>query len=59
MLLANQDGLAAGLFDSFLGGLGELMGVDGNRDLDLSVIEDLDEAILLAEEAEGRRSCRE
>src|SRR5258708_7554559 len=51
--LGDEDGLAASLLDRFLGGLGELVGVDGDRGLDLSVIEDLDEAILLAEEAKG------
>src|SRR6267154_4468411 len=51
--LADEDGLAAGLLDCFLGGLGELVGVDGDRGLDLSVIEDLDEAVLLAEQAKG------
>ena len=36
--LANQDGLAASLLDRFLGGLRELVGVDGDGGLDLSVI---------------------
>src|SRR5277367_5913873 len=51
--LANKDGLAAGLLDRFLGGLGELVRVDGDSGLDLPIIEDLDETVLLAEEAEG------
>src|ERR1700688_4841767 len=51
--LADEDGLAAGLLDRFLSGLGELVRVDGDRGLDLSVIEDLDQAVLLAEEAKG------
>src|ERR1700730_3506621 len=51
--LADEDGLAAGLLNRFLGGLGELVRVDGDRGLDLSVIENLNEAILLAEQAKG------
>src|SRR5580692_1150697 len=51
--LADQDGFAASLLDRFLGSLRELVRVDGDRDLDLSVIENLDEAVLLAEQTEG------
>src|SRR6202166_5140734 len=51
--LADEDGLAARLLDRFLSSLGELVRVDGDRGLDLSVIEDLDQAVLLAEEAKG------
>src|SRR5258705_8517683 len=51
--LADEDGLAAGLLDRFLGGLGELVRVEVDRGLDLSVIEYFDESVLLAEEAEG------
>src|SRR5260370_27577215 len=51
--LADEDGFAAGILDGFLGGLGELVRVDGDCGLDLSVIEDLDEAVLLAEETKG------
>src|ERR1700737_3250486 len=51
--LPDAAGLAAGLLDRFLGGLGELVRVDGDRGLDLSVVENLDEAVLLAEQAKG------
>src|SRR5277367_5926936 len=50
--LANQDGLAASLLDRFLGGLRELVGVDGDGGLDLSVIEHLEQGALLPEQAE-------
>ena len=51
--LADQDGLAASLLDRFLGGLGELVRVDGDGGLDLAVVEHLDQAVLLAQQAEG------
>src|ERR1700704_5678249 len=51
--LADEDGLAAGLLNRFLGGLRELVRVDGDRGLDLSIIENFDQAVLLAEEAKG------
>src|SRR5260370_26731152 len=51
--LADDDGLAAGLLDRFLGGVGELVRVDGDCGLDLSVVEYFDEAVLLAEQAKG------
>src|SRR5260370_22120551 len=51
--LADEDGFAAGILDGFLGGLGERVRVDGDCGLDLCVVQDLDEAVLLAEEAKG------
>src|ERR1700758_2190935 len=53
MLLADEDGLAASLLDGFLGGLGELVGVNGDCGLDLPVVEDLDKAVFLTEQAKG------
>src|SRR5277367_244972 len=50
--LANQYGLAASLLDRLLGGLRELVGVDGDGGLDLSVIENFEQCTLLAEQAE-------
>src|SRR5258708_6239850 len=47
--LADQDGLAASLFDRFLSSLRELVRVNGHGRRDLSIIEDLDERALLAE----------
>ena len=46
--LADEDGLTARLLDCFLSCLGELMGVDRNRNLNLSIIQNLDETVLLA-----------
>src|SRR6266702_3595017 len=51
-LAADEDGLAAGLLDGYFSGGGELVGVDGDGGGDLAVVEDLDEAVLLAEKAE-------
>src|SRR5260370_41731719 len=51
--LTDEDSLAAGLLDRFLGSLGELVRVDGDCGLDLSVVQDLDEAVFLAEQAKG------
>src|ERR1700679_1453594 len=50
--LADQDGLAAGLLDRFLSSLRELVSVNGDGCLDLSVIEHLDETVLLAKETQ-------
>src|ERR1700722_14079104 len=49
--LANQNRLAASLLDRFLGSFGKLMRVDRNSSLQLSVVENLDQAILLAQQA--------
>jgi hypothetical protein len=40
--LADEDGLAASLFDGFLSGFGKLVRVDSDGGLDLSIIENLD-----------------
>src|ERR1700679_1612304 len=48
--LADKDGLAASLLDRFLSSLRELVSVNGDGGLDLSVIEHFDETVLLAEE---------
>src|SRR5437868_3728430 len=49
--LGDQNGLAAGLLDGFLRGLRELVRVNGDRARERAVIEHLDEAVLLTEQA--------
>src|ERR1039458_111397 len=50
-LLADQNCLATGLLDGFLRGLRELVRVNGNRSSQLAVVEHLDQAALLAQQA--------
>src|SRR5580698_4300534 len=51
--LADQDGLAAGLFDCFLSSLRELMRMNSHCGLDLSVVQDLDKRALLAKKTQS------
>src|ERR1039457_1645710 len=50
--LTDQDGFAASLFNSFLRSFREFVRVDGDRSSDRAVVEHLDQAALLAQQAE-------
>ncbi len=56
--LADEDGFAASLLDGFLRGRGELVRVNGDGGLDLSVIEHLEESRSSCAAGRGRRSSR-